>query len=196
MNEKTIDYYNKNAKEFVGRTVGTDMGFCQKKFIELLEPGSLILDAGCGSGRDSKFFLGQGFRVQAIDASSKMCQMASEYTGLPVKCTRFEEIAYDSEFDGVWACASLLHVKKQELPDILWKFHKALKAGGIMYASFKYGNKEEERLERFFSDYKMDELKNVFLQDGLFELVQISKTKDARPDYEGKPWLNIIVRKN
>lgn len=172
------------------------MSFCQKRFIELLEPGSLILDAGCGSGRDSKFFLGQGFRVQAIDASSKMCQMASEYTGLPVKCTRFEKIEYDSKFDGVWACASLLHVKKKELPDILWKFHKALKADGIMYASFKYGNREEERLERFFSDYKIDELKNVFLQNGLFELVQIFKTKDVRPDYENKPWLNIILRKN
>lgn len=195
MNNKTIEYYNKNTKEFVDRTIGTDMSFCQKKFINLLEPGASILDAGCGSGRDSRFFLEQGFQVQAIDASAEMCRVASEYIEQPVKCMRFDELMYDSQFDGVWACASLLHVKKKELPDILCKFHKALKPNGIMYASFKYGNKEEERLQRFFSDYETDELETIFLQDDLFELIESFKTQDARPDYKNKPWLNIIIRK-
>lgn len=64
-----------------------------------------------------------------------------------------------------------------------------------MYASFKYGNKEEQRLERFFSDYEADELEKVFLQDGFFERLETFKTQDTRPDYKDKPWINIIVRK-
>lgn len=195
MNQRTIDYYNKNTREFVDRTIRTDMSFCQKKFISLLKPDSLILDAGCGSGRDSKFFLEQGFRVQAIDASIEMCRVASEYIGQPVNCMRFDELAYASRFDGVWACASLLHVEKKEMPDTLCKFHKALKPDGIMYASFKYGNKEENRLERFFSDYEIDELERIFLHNGLFKVIETFKTQDARPDYKNKPWINIIVRK-
>lgn len=195
MYQKTIDYYNKNAREFIDRTLGMDMSFCPKKFIALLKSGSFILDAGCGSGRDSKFFLECGFHVQAVDASREMCILAEKYIGQSVKCMRFEELQYHSQFDGVWASASLLHVGKKELPDLLCQFHKALKPDGIMYASFKYGDTEEERLERFFSDYHLDEIERIFLQDGLFELVESFETEDVRPDYQNKPWVNILVRK-
>lgn len=195
MNQKTIQYYNKNAREFIDRTVDWDMSYCQKKFIALLNPGSFLLDAGCGSGRDSKFFLECGFRVQAMDASREMCALAEEYIGQPVECMRFDELQYHSQFDGIWACASLLHVEKNQLPDLLRQFYQALKPEGIMYASFKYGNAEEERLERFFSDYHLDEIEGIFMQDGLFELVEAFETEDVRPDYKKKPWINIIVRK-
>lgn len=195
MHEETINYYNKNAKEFADRTVNTDMGFCQNKFISLLDKGAYILDAGCGSGRDSKFFIGKGFNVIAIDASSEMCLLASRYTGLKVECIRFGEMEFNNKFDGIWACASLLHIEKKELPYILCRFNKALKPGGIVYASFKYGNKEEHRLGRFFSDYNTDEVKKTFLSGGLFELVECFETEDFRPDYKDKPWVNIIVRK-
>lgn len=194
-NNKTIDYYNKNARLFVERTIDTDMSFCQDKFLRLLNEGGCILDAGCGSGRDSKIFLEKGFRVEAIDASKEMCRIASKYIGQSVTCMGFEELTYESRFDGVWACASLLHVKKSRLPAILLKLQRALKSGGIMYASFKHGNMEEERLERFFSDYHLTEIENMFLRDGLFELVDSFETADVRLDYQDKPWVNIIVRK-
>lgn len=194
MHNKTIEYYNKHTREFIDRTIGSDMRFCQTKFINLLKPGSLILDAGCGSGRDSRFFLEQGFRVEAIDASTEMCRAAAEYIGQPVKCMRFDELTDVSRFDGIWASASLLHVEKSELPAILRKLHRALKPHGILYASFKYGDQEEERLDRFFSDYCLDEVERLFLQDGLFELVEGYETEDERPDYIGKPWVNVIVR--
>ncbi len=138
MYEETINYYNNNAREFAGRTVNADMGICQDRFTALLDKGAFILDAGCGSGRDSKFFTNQGFNVTAIDGSSEMCLVASKYTGLEVECIRFDEMEFNS------------------------RFYKALKPGGIMYASFKYGNKEEHRLGRFFSDYNMEEVKKIF----------------------------------
>lgn len=195
MHGKSIEYYNQNTDEFINRTICADMSFCQKKFTELLPPGSYILDAGCGSGRDSKLFIESGFRVLAMDASSQMCLAAAKYIAQPVECLRFDELQFDSCFDGIWACASLLHVPKAELPNILRKFHKALKPEGIMYASVKYGDREEERLHRFFSDYHMDELENVFLQDDLYQLIESFETEDVRPDYKNKPWLNIMVRK-
>lgn len=196
MDKKTIHYYNKNAREFMERTVKTDMSVCHERFTNLLKPGGVILDAGCGSGRDSKYFLECGFHVQAIDASAEMCNLAAEYIGQTVECMSFDELPYHSQFDGVWACASLLHTKKAELPGLLRRFHAALKPDGIMYASFKYGDAEEERLERFFSDYCLEEIEKVFLQDGLFELVESFETEDERPDYKNRPWVNIIVRKH
>lgn len=193
--ELTIEYYNKHTQEFVDRTVNADMSFCQEKFLRMLSSGAMILDAGCGSGRDSKFFLEKGMRVQAIDASERMCRMAAHYIGQTVDCLQFDEVDYVEKFDGIWACASLLHVEKKELPDILRKFHRALKLEGILYASFKFGEAEEERLERFFSDYHLEEVERVFLQDGLFELVESFETADVRADYKDKPWVNILVRK-
>ncbi len=195
MKSTTIDYYNKNAKAFVERTISADMSICQDKFLGLLNAGSYILDAGCGSGRDSRIFLEKGFLVEAMDASKEMCRIAAEYIGQPVTCMKFEEMTYEARFDGIWACASLLHVEKCRMPEILLKLQRALKSGGILYASFKYGNTEEERLERFFSDYHLDEIENIFLQDGLFELVDSFVTEDVRPDYQNKPWVNVIVRK-
>lgn len=193
--EKTIAYYNQYTKEFLERTIEEDMHFCQEKFLDLLQPGAMILDAGCGSGRDSRFFLNHKMQVQAIDASVEMCRQAAAYIGQPVECMRFDEIDCIERFDGIWACASLLHVEKKVLPAILQRFYRALKPRGVFYASFKYGNAEEERLERFFSDYQLEEIEHVFLKDGLFELVESFETEDERPDYKNKPWVNIIVRK-
>lgn len=195
MHQKTIEYYNTNASEFVRRTQNADMSFCQNKFISYLPQNGMILDAGCGSGRDSRYFLERGFCVEAVDASDAMCKIASEYIGQPIACINFEEIEYRERYDGIWASASLLHVEKKSLPNVLKRFQKALKEKGILYASLKFGAGEEVRLERFFCDYTLDELQRVFLQDGLFELVEAFETEDGRAGYEEKPWVNIIVRK-
>lgn len=192
---KTIDYYNRYAKEFCERTTGTDMSFCQNKFLGYLEKGAKVLDAGCGSGRDSKYFIEKGMQVVALDASEEMCRYAAKYLGQPVECLRFDEIIDQEEFDGIWASASLLHVKKKELPDILKRMYHALKIDGILYASFKYGTKEEQRLERFFSDYSLEEIREVFEHTGLFQILECFETKDIREDYKDKPWVNIIVKK-
>ncbi len=196
MHQKTIEYYNKKAAEFVGRTLHADMSDCQNKFLQYIPENGLILDAGCGSGRDSRFFLDSGFRVDAVDASEAMCGIASKYIGQPVACLNFEEITEKEKYDGIWASASLLHVEKKHLPNVLGRFCDSLKKNGVLYASLKYGEGEEERLERFFSDYTLGELQRVFLQDGQFELIEAFETKDGREGYENKPWVNILVKKS
>ena len=83
MKNKTLDYYNQNANAFVESTVSVDFKKTQDKFIEIL-PGKRVLDFGCGSGRDTKYFIEAGLDVTATDGSEELCKSASEYTGIKV----------------------------------------------------------------------------------------------------------------
>ena len=148
----TLDYYNKNAKKFISGTISVDFGIVQNRFLDKLHPGAEILDYGCGSGRDTKYFLEQGYKVTAIDGSQELCKLASEYTGIPVKHMLFQELNEKEAYDGIWACSSILHVPANELRDIIKKMANALRAHGIIYTSFKYGTFEGERNGRYFTD--------------------------------------------
>ncbi len=146
------NYYNENAQAFFDGTVNADMSENYKEFLERLPKNGYILDAGCGSGRDTKKFMDMGYKVQAIDASSEMCRLANSHTGLEIRQMRFQELEERSIYDGIWASASLLHVRKEELLYVLRKLNEALKPQGILYASFKYGEFEGERNGRYFHD--------------------------------------------
>ena len=77
------------------------------------------MDAGCGSGRDSKVFIDSGSEVIAFDGSAEMAKIASEFLGREVLNILFKDMNFYEEFDGIWACASLLHIPKAQLPDTL-----------------------------------------------------------------------------
>ena len=155
--ERTISYYNKNAEAFCAGTRTADMSETRGRFLHYVQPGGLILDAGCGSGRDSKYFLEHGYRVVAMDASEEICRLASEYLGQAVECRRFEEITEKEIYDGIWACASLLHVPYAELPETIAKLGEALVDGSVLYASFKYGKGEKiRRVEKKQSEQMED----------------------------------------
>ena len=85
-----IEYYNENAEEFFQGSVGADMSEWRKRFVRYLPSGGRILDVGCGSGRDSKAFIMQGFSIVAVDASKETCHMASKLLGQEVWQMRFE----------------------------------------------------------------------------------------------------------
>ena len=127
----SIDYYNKYAAKVFEETVDQDMSEIRTEFLNLLEEGDTILDLGCGSGRDSLIFYELGYDVTAMDASEEMCKLAEIHTGLEVLHMTFEEMDFDSVFDGIWACASLLHVPEKELSDILTKIARASGESGI-----------------------------------------------------------------
>ena len=130
MNNKTLDYYNQNAKEFVAGTVAVDFNEIQNRFIEKLS-GKNVLDFGCGSGRDTKYFLQAGLHVTAIDGSEEMCRCASEYTGIKVQHMLFQELSEKNTYDGIWACASILHLSKEDLHQVILKTADALRTGAI-----------------------------------------------------------------
>ncbi|MFA7674391.1 MAG: class I SAM-dependent methyltransferase [Clostridia bacterium] len=192
--DNTIEYYNINAEDFIQRTIDIDMGKCYGLFLNYLKPGQTILDLGCGSGRDSKYFLESGFNVVSIDGSPVLCKRASEYIGQEVICNRFEDITYEDKFDGVWACASLLHVKREVLPDILRLISKALKRNGYLYASFKYGWGERITEERLFNGYTEKDIDLLFNSHNGLKCLHYYVTEDARADRKDEKWLTVIAQ--
>ena len=126
-NDKTIDYYNINAEKFYNNTVGIELNDFYIKFLKYIPDGGKILDLGCGSGRDSLYFLQKGYDVTAVDASEKMVKLSSELTKNKTLYLRIQDIDFQNQFDGIWACASLLHIDKtltESVYNILCKMHK------------------------------------------------------------------------
>ena len=159
LHEQTLSYYEANAERFFENTRGVDMDSIYEPFLSLLPPGAHILDAGCGSGRDSRAFLERGYEVTALDASEAMVNLASQHIGRPVLHMSFDQVRFREHFDGVWACASLLHVPKRGIAKVLERLGNALKTGGVMYASFRYGEGESFRDGRLFNDYDEESLR-------------------------------------
>ena len=151
---KAVHYYDSNGIEYCRATMDLDMSAVREPFTRELKRGAHILDAGCGSGRDSKEFLQQGFTVTLVDSSPEIARFASANTGQTSRVLRLQELDYEEDFDGVWACASLLHVAKSEMKDVMQRLVRALKPGGILYFSFIEGNTERYSAGgRFFNDY-------------------------------------------
>lgn len=193
---KTLNYYNESAHTFVQGTVDADLSKLHQRFLDYLPPRAHILDLGCGSGRDAKAFLDLDYQVTAIDGSKACCEMAEAYIGQAVLCQTFDELDFDQVFDGVWACASLLHVPYEKLTDVFRKIARVLKPGGILYASFKYGDFEGERKGRYFTDLDEERLAALLESIEGLEVVETFVTEDVRDERKGEKWLNVIgVRK-
>ena len=192
----TLDYYNQNAQSFAAGTVSVDFHETQDRFLKLLDKGSLVLDFGCGSGRDTKYFLENGMYVEATDGSEELCRIASDYTGIPVKQMLFQELKETEKYDGIWACSSILHLPKQELKVVLMKMADALKEQGIIYTSFKYGDFEGERNGRYFTDFTEDTFRDFVADITGIQIEEVWITGDVRQGRNEERWLNLIIRKN
>lgn len=192
--DETIRYYDQNADEYVRSTVGIDMSSFYEPFLAMIPRSGRILDAGCGSGRDTKAFLDRGYAVTAFDASERLAASASQLAGVPVQVLRFQDMAFDGEFDGVWASASLLHVPRVEMHDVIRQIVKALRIGGTFYASFKLGSGERFDGERLFTDFDESKLRQLVEACPESSLSKLWTTKDARSE-RCEQWINILARK-
>ena len=191
----TLDYYNQNASTFYAETINANLARQYQLFEKYLQPKAHILDLGCGSGRDSKYFQDQGYTVTAIDGSRELCKLARELTGLDVKEMLFQDLAYSHEFDGIWASASLLHLPKDELLTILEKIAQALKEQGILYASFKYGRYCGVRQGRYFTDLDLSALSQLINQVPTLTILEHEISADVRPKRSKEQWLNVVMRR-
>ena len=194
MGNNTIEYYNQYVKQFVSATVAVDFKEIQDKFINKL-PGKNVLDFGCGSGRDTKYFLKSGLNVTAIDGSSEMCRVASEYIGIQVRQMLFEELNEKDCYDGIWACSSILHLPKENLKCVFFKMRDALHSEGIIYTSFKYGSFEGERNGRYFMDFTIETFSEFIKEVSGIRIEEKWISKDVRPGRDEEKWLNLILRK-
>ncbi len=191
---ETIDYYEKNAERFADSTVDLEFSVTQNTFLSELKEGASILDFGCGSGRDTKYFLQRGYRVTAIDGSVRLCRIAEEKTGISVIQMDFNDFDERDMYDGIWACSSILHLPKQKLINVLIHMEKALHNDGIIYTSFKYGEFSGMRNGRYFTDFTEDSFRAFVAETGQLVIEKLWITNDVRPGRHDEKWLNVILR--
>lgn len=192
---KTLNYYNQCAEAYNETTLNIEFDSKREMLLKYLQPNAHILDLGCGSGRDSKGFLQKGYKVTAVDGSKELCKIASKNIGQDVICQLFNELDAVNEFDGVWACASLLHLPTNELKQTLKRVEKALKKDGYFYASFKYGDFEGKRDGRYFNDFTEVSFSTLLKEFPNLELQEVEVTTDVIPGRENVSWLNVIMKK-
>lgn len=193
----TLEYYNKNAQLYYEQTLIGNLQENYEKFLSRLPKKAYILDFGCGSGRDSKYFIDNGYKVKAIDGSIEMCKLASKYIEQEVDCMRFDELDDINIYDGIWACSSILHIEKENLSGILTKMINALKVNGVIYTSFKIGEGYEVKEGKYYNYLTKEEMelilntisKNVKMID-YFETLPSTK-RNAK----GTIWGNFIIKK-
>lgn len=189
----TIEYYNTHATEYFLRTVGADMHVHYYNFLKFVPKEGKILDAGCGSGRDTKHFLSLGYEVTAIDASEEMVKLSTQFTGQETILMNFYNVDFQNVFDGIWSIASLLHIPKNRIADVLKRFTYALKKDGIWCISFKEGENERIEGDRFFNDYDEKTFKTLITNHPLLKIENLWYSTD----YIGRKqrWLTILLRK-
>ena len=191
----TLTYYAAHAQDFYDTTVNVPFAATQQRFLEKLPARARILDFGCGSGRDTKYFLGRGYQVEAIDGSAELCRLASAYTGTEVKQMLFQDLTAVDTYHGIWACSSILHLPPDELAEVMKKMAAALKNRGVIYTSFKYGTFIGERNGRHFTDMTEDTFAKFLTKIEGLETEEQWVTSDVRPGRGEEKWLNLLLRK-
>ena len=162
--DRTIAFYDAESDSYSRGTLDNDLSDLYSPFLERIQPGGLVLDAGSGSGRDIREFLSRGYRVEAFDASVGMAALSSRLTGIDVEVARFEDwSAPAGRYDGIWCFASLLHVANEDLPGVVGRLVKALRPDSPLFASFKRGDGEtvDERGRRY-TNLTVDTARRLF----------------------------------
>jgi SAM-dependent methyltransferase len=191
----SINYYNKNAEVFINGTIDVDMSELRNRFLKYIPKKGTILDLGCGAGRDAKAFMTMGYDVYAVDGSVEMVKSCGQYIGTRAVCATFEEYETTVKFDGIWASASLLHVEEDKIVTVISKYVKMLKINGAFYMSFKYGDENYVKADRFFNCYKEDSLNKMLGGVKGIEVVEKFLTGDVRDGRSGEKWVNVIGRR-
>ena len=196
MINRTLDFYNNNSKTYIESTLTVDISHLYKDFLKHIPKGGYILDLGCGSGRDSLEFIKQGYNVTAVDGSKELSIAASKLIEQEVICSKFEELQLTEKFHGIWACASLLHVNRKDILDVIKNTSSNLKDNGVFYMSFKYGEKEYiDEKGRYFNCYTEETFNELISKVEGLDIMKIYKTIDIVPGRGDITWLNILCIK-
>ena len=192
----TLDYYNKNSEEYFNSTLNVDMTNTYKPFLKLVPKGGKILDLGCGSGRDSMNFMKLGYEVTAVDGAKELAKKASVLLGKEVIVSTFEELKLKEKFHGIWACASLLPIKREDLKTVLNNLYNNLEDNGVFYMSFKYGEKEYvDDKNRYFNCFTDESIISFINENTKFNILDLYITEDKLGRVNEVKWVNLICNK-
>lgn len=186
------NYYDVNAKEYIENTINCDMSFHYEKFLKYMSRTGKILDVGFGSGRDMIYFKSLGYEVEGIDTSLEFVKNMKN-RGFDVSLMSVTKLNFKNIYDGLWACASLLHIKREELEETILRCINALKDNGILYCSFKYGNKEIEKDNRYFNYINEEIINDIANKNGL-NIIDLYQSNDVRTIRNNEKWINIIFK--
>jgi len=193
--DPTGRFYEKNAQTYVQHAVAPSRQRLDP-FLELLPCEAEILELGCGNGRDSAEMLSRGFRVTPTDGIAEIAAEASRRLNMPVPVVRFDEIEAVSAFDGIWANACLLHVPRTDLPDVFYRIHRALRPGGVFYASFKAGEAEgHDALGRYFN-YPSEDWLKALCETSLWRTLAFDTHHGGAYDGQPTDWLHLLAVKD
>lgn len=190
-----MEFYDTNASLFIESWMSADMKGEYEEFEKLVKQGGSILDGGCGSGRDSLYFLQKGYDVTAFDPSDEMIKYASQFTGLSVKKLRWEDLADKDKYDAVWASASLYHVNRADMNAVFDKIADALKDNGILFASYRDRPDDFEEGGRKFTSFDKNTFSKFVQENGKFDIISIKERKDSRKGKEDEIWLFAFLKK-
>ncbi len=204
MSNKTLSYYNQNASKFISDTVNAEMESKLDLFLNAIQDlhkdtdpnGLSLLDLGCGSGRDTKYFLQHGYHVTAMDGSKELVKIASAYTGINIEQMDFHEFHAQDAYDGIWACASILHLPMKDLPDMFQSIYLALRKDGVFYTSMKYGDFEGDRNGRYYTDLNEERMEVILHTVPGFRIIKEWTSSDVRPGRNQEKWLNILLQRD
>lgn len=171
-------YYERDAADYCQSTVDLDMAGQRAAFTAWLPSGGRVLDLGCGSGRDLRAFKDAGFEAAGLDISSRMADWARDYAQAPVLVADLLDIPTpDAAFDGVWASASLLHLRRRDLPRALREIRRVLSPRGVAFVSLKRGEGEAiDAQSRYFTLVSDPDIDRMLADAGLHV---VTSTADA-----------------
>ncbi|QCB53144.1 class I SAM-dependent methyltransferase [Sphingopyxis sp. PAMC25046] len=166
-------------------------------FLDRLPAGAEILELGCGGGRDAAHMIARGFAVDPTDGVVEIAAQAEARIGRPVRVMRFGELDAVGRYDAIWASASLLHVPRGDLPGVLARIHRALKPGGLHFASYKGGGREgRDRFGRYFNYFAREELESVYRDAAPWDWLDLTEGLGGGYDGVQGPWIQIAVRRS
>ena len=196
MDKETLNFYNSNSKNYIESTLDIDMSHLYSDFLSKIPNGGTILDLGCGSGRDSKVFIDKGYKITAVDGSKELAKLASRVIGQEVIVSKFEDLRLTESDDGIWACASLLHVNRSNIVDVIKNISCNLNRDGVFYMSFKYGNNEYiDDKGRYFNCYTKESFEEMIKNIPELIIRKIYKSGDTLGGRSNLEWLNVLITK-
>ncbi|MGN7294612.1 class I SAM-dependent methyltransferase [Rhizobium sp. SAFR-030] len=165
-----------------------------ERFVAQLRENARVLELGCGNGRDSAWMIGRGLDVVPTDGTQEMAEEAARRLGVDVPVLRFADIEAVGTFGGIWANACLLHVPRPELAGILARIHRALRPGGIFYASYKAGDIDgRDGLGRYYNYPSAEELEATYATLPWASLEIIGETGSGY-DRLATEWLHVWAK--